>query len=65
MESDRQRKDMSGLTDRAKANQQRRERRGGTFEDKRISLAKGENGTRRVSERPEHRPGGGDWELPP
>eukprot|EP00965_Chrysotila_dentata_P124747 4124100-Pleurochrysis_carterae.AAC.1 len=64
-ESDRHRRDMRGLTDRAKANQQRRERKFETYEDKRIRLAKGENGTRRVSERPEHRPEGGEWELPP
>eukprot|EP00965_Chrysotila_dentata_P004010 130375-Pleurochrysis_carterae.AAC.1 len=64
MEPDRQRRDMRGLTDRAKANRQRRERKE-THEDKRIRLAKGEKGTRRVSERPEHRPGGGEWELPP
>eukprot|EP00965_Chrysotila_dentata_P026231 869965-Pleurochrysis_carterae.AAC.1 len=56
---------MRGLTDRAKANQHRRERKGETYEDKRIRLAKGEDGTGRVSERPEHRPGGGEWKLPP
>eukprot|EP00965_Chrysotila_dentata_P181175 5981039-Pleurochrysis_carterae.AAC.1 len=65
MEPDRQRRDVRGLTDRAKANQQRRERKGETYESKRIRLAKGEDGTRRVSERPEHRPGGREWELPP
>eukprot|EP00965_Chrysotila_dentata_P049860 1652907-Pleurochrysis_carterae.AAC.1 len=65
MEPVRQRRDMRRLTDRAKANQQRRERKGETYEGKRTRLAKGENGTRRVSERPEQRPGGGKWELPP
>eukprot|EP00965_Chrysotila_dentata_P114139 3773628-Pleurochrysis_carterae.AAC.3 len=57
--------DMSGLSDRARANQHRKERKGETHKEKRKRLAKGEYGTRRVSERPKHRPGGGEWELPP
>eukprot|EP00965_Chrysotila_dentata_P158828 5246681-Pleurochrysis_carterae.AAC.1 len=40
MQSDHQRRDTRGLTDRAKANQQRRERKDETYEDKRIRLAK-------------------------
>eukprot|EP00965_Chrysotila_dentata_P128484 4247852-Pleurochrysis_carterae.AAC.1 len=30
-----------------------------------MRLIEGGNGTRRVSDRPEQRPGGGEWELPP
>eukprot|EP00965_Chrysotila_dentata_P124822 4126795-Pleurochrysis_carterae.AAC.2 len=50
-------RNMSKLTDRAKANQDRRERKGETHEHKRLRLAKGDYGTRRVSEQPEQRPG--------
>eukprot|EP00965_Chrysotila_dentata_P185566 6126475-Pleurochrysis_carterae.AAC.2 len=57
---------MRGLTDRARANQHRQERKEESYKNKRIRLAEGKNGiTRRVSERPEQRPGGGEWELPP
>eukprot|EP00965_Chrysotila_dentata_P025443 845662-Pleurochrysis_carterae.AAC.3 len=48
----RQRRNMRGLTDRAKANQHRQERKAETHQNKRIRLAKGENGIRRVSEQP-------------
>eukprot|EP00965_Chrysotila_dentata_P228514 6196646-Pleurochrysis_carterae.AAC.1 len=50
---------------RAKANQHRQERKEETYKNKRLRLAQGENGTRRVLERPEPRHGGGEWELPP
>eukprot|EP00965_Chrysotila_dentata_P017788 591787-Pleurochrysis_carterae.AAC.2 len=59
------RRNMGELTNRAKTNQQRRERKGDTYENKRIRLAVGESGTRRVSEQPAQRIGGGEWELPP
>eukprot|EP00965_Chrysotila_dentata_P073554 2429497-Pleurochrysis_carterae.AAC.1 len=59
------RRNMRELTGRAKGNQQRREKKEETNRNKRIRLAEGENGTRRVSEPPDPRPGGGDWELPP
>eukprot|EP00965_Chrysotila_dentata_P181787 6001098-Pleurochrysis_carterae.AAC.2 len=61
----RHRRNLRELTDRAKANQHRRERKEETYKNKRLRLAEGENGTRRVSERPEPRLGGGEWELPP
>eukprot|EP00965_Chrysotila_dentata_P116415 3848349-Pleurochrysis_carterae.AAC.1 len=64
-EPGRQRRNMRRLTDRAKANQHRQERKEETHKNKRIRLANGENGTRRVSEQPKQRPGGGEWELPP
>eukprot|EP00965_Chrysotila_dentata_P241999 6204632-Pleurochrysis_carterae.AAC.4 len=60
-----QRRNMRGLTDRARTNQQRRERREETYKNKRIRLVEGGNGTRKVSDRPEQRPEGGEWELPP
>eukprot|EP00965_Chrysotila_dentata_P215073 6188546-Pleurochrysis_carterae.AAC.2 len=50
---------MRGLTDRAKANQHKQERKEETRRNKRMRLAKGENGTRRVSDQPEQGPGGG------
>eukprot|EP00965_Chrysotila_dentata_P183007 6043235-Pleurochrysis_carterae.AAC.1 len=64
MENGQRTRNMGRLTDRAKANQDRRERKGETHEHKRIRLAKGDYGTRRVSEQPEQRPGGRAWELP-
>eukprot|EP00965_Chrysotila_dentata_P186976 6171846-Pleurochrysis_carterae.AAC.1 len=65
MEPVRQRRNMRELTGRAKANQQRQKRKEETYKNKRLRLAEGENGTRRVSERPEPRLGGGEWVLPP
>eukprot|EP00965_Chrysotila_dentata_P050314 1666857-Pleurochrysis_carterae.AAC.1 len=49
---------MRGLTERVKANQYKRERKGETYEIKRLRLAKGDHGTRTVLELPEQRPGG-------
>eukprot|EP00965_Chrysotila_dentata_P088727 2929050-Pleurochrysis_carterae.AAC.1 len=60
-----QKRNMRGLTDRAKANQHRQERREDTYRNKRIRLVEGGNGIRKVSDRPEQRLGGGEWELPP
>eukprot|EP00965_Chrysotila_dentata_P185021 6108057-Pleurochrysis_carterae.AAC.1 len=59
VEPARQRRNMRGLTDRAKTNQHRQERKEETHKNRRLRLAEGENGTRRVSERPEQRLGGG------
>eukprot|EP00965_Chrysotila_dentata_P177376 5858146-Pleurochrysis_carterae.AAC.1 len=61
----RQRRNMRELTGREKANQPRHERKEETYKNKRLRLAEGKDGTRRVSERPEPRLGGRDWELPP
>eukprot|EP00965_Chrysotila_dentata_P261219 6214180-Pleurochrysis_carterae.AAC.1 len=61
----RNRRNMKELTGRAKANQHRQDRRENTYKNKRLRIAEEEKGTRRVSERPEPRLGGGDWELPP
>eukprot|EP00965_Chrysotila_dentata_P062846 2082053-Pleurochrysis_carterae.AAC.1 len=36
-----------------------------TYKDKKIRLIERGDGTRKVSDRPEQRPGGGEWELPP
>eukprot|EP00965_Chrysotila_dentata_P187915 6172421-Pleurochrysis_carterae.AAC.1 len=63
-EADRRTRNMRGLTYRAKANQYRKERKGETYENKRLRLARGDQGTRRVSEQPEQRLGGGEWEVP-
>eukprot|EP00965_Chrysotila_dentata_P187422 6172125-Pleurochrysis_carterae.AAC.1 len=63
-ETGHQRRNMRGLTDRAKRNQQRRARREEGYKNKKIRLMEGGNGTRKVSARPEQRPGGGEWELP-
>eukprot|EP00965_Chrysotila_dentata_P019641 652348-Pleurochrysis_carterae.AAC.2 len=65
MEPGHQRRNMRGLTDRARSNQHRQERKEETYKNKRMRIADGENGTRRVSERPEQKPEGGEWELPP
>eukprot|EP00965_Chrysotila_dentata_P107746 3559061-Pleurochrysis_carterae.AAC.1 len=55
---------MRELTDRAKANQHRQERREDIYRNKRIRLVEGENGIRKVSDRPGQRLGGREWELP-
>eukprot|EP00965_Chrysotila_dentata_P058321 1933845-Pleurochrysis_carterae.AAC.1 len=60
-----QRRNMKGLTDRAKANLHKRERKQDTYRNKRIRLVEGGNDIRRVSDRPGQRLGGGEWELPP
>eukprot|EP00965_Chrysotila_dentata_P076257 2518656-Pleurochrysis_carterae.AAC.1 len=60
----RRTRNLRRLTDRARANQYKREKRGETYENKRLRLAKGDNGTRKVSELPEQRTGGGEWEVP-
>eukprot|EP00965_Chrysotila_dentata_P233290 6199508-Pleurochrysis_carterae.AAC.1 len=65
MDPVRQRRNTIELTGRAKANQQRQERKEEIYKNRRLRLAEGENGTRRVSERPEPGIGGGEWELPP
>eukprot|EP00965_Chrysotila_dentata_P118054 3902043-Pleurochrysis_carterae.AAC.1 len=64
-EPGQQKRSMRGLTDRARTSQQRRERRVETHKNKRTRLAEGGHGTRKVSDRPEQRLGGGEWELPP
>eukprot|EP00965_Chrysotila_dentata_P160878 5312491-Pleurochrysis_carterae.AAC.2 len=60
-----QRRNKRELTNRARTNQHRRERREETHYDKKMRILEGGEGTRRVSDRPEQRPGGGEWELPP
>eukprot|EP00965_Chrysotila_dentata_P205272 6182862-Pleurochrysis_carterae.AAC.1 len=59
------RRNIREFTGRAKANQQKREKKEENNRNKRIRLAEGANGTRKVSERPDPRPGGGEWEMPP
>eukprot|EP00965_Chrysotila_dentata_P025087 831813-Pleurochrysis_carterae.AAC.1 len=59
------RRNMRELTDRAKNNQQRRDRGEVIYKNKKIRLMEEEDGTRKVSDRPEQRQGGEDWELPP
>eukprot|EP00965_Chrysotila_dentata_P061282 2030580-Pleurochrysis_carterae.AAC.1 len=61
----RHRRKTGELTGRAKTNQQRRERKEETYKNKRLRLAEGESGTRRVSGKPEPRLRGGGLELPP
>eukprot|EP00965_Chrysotila_dentata_P184098 6078766-Pleurochrysis_carterae.AAC.1 len=56
---------MRGLTDRARNNQQRRGKTEESYQNKRMRLVEGGDGTRKVSDRPEQRLGGGEWELPP
>eukprot|EP00965_Chrysotila_dentata_P167070 5517080-Pleurochrysis_carterae.AAC.1 len=64
-EPTRHRRNMIELTGRAKTNQYKKDRKEETYENKRLRLAEGENGTRRVSELPEPRLEGGEWEWPP
>eukprot|EP00965_Chrysotila_dentata_P205282 6182867-Pleurochrysis_carterae.AAC.4 len=59
------RKDVGSLTDRARANQHRQERKDETHRDKRIRMAKGEDVTRIVSEKPGQMIRGGEWEMLP
>eukprot|EP00965_Chrysotila_dentata_P229481 6197220-Pleurochrysis_carterae.AAC.1 len=59
------RRNMKGLTDRAKDNLHKRETREDKYKNKRTRLAEGGSGVRRVSDRPGQRPGGLEWELPP
>eukprot|EP00965_Chrysotila_dentata_P152759 5048545-Pleurochrysis_carterae.AAC.1 len=56
---------MRGLTDRAKTNQHKRKQREEAYKNKKIRLMEGRNGTRKASDRPEQRLGGGELELPP
>eukprot|EP00965_Chrysotila_dentata_P111858 3699342-Pleurochrysis_carterae.AAC.1 len=55
----RGRQNMGQLTDRARNNQHRQKRRNETQREKRMRLAKGENGTRVVSDVPERKIGRG------
>eukprot|EP00965_Chrysotila_dentata_P016967 563127-Pleurochrysis_carterae.AAC.1 len=64
-ENEYQRRNRRELTNRARTNQQKRERKGETYHDKKMRLIEGGYGTRKVSDRPQQRPGGGEWELPP
>eukprot|EP00965_Chrysotila_dentata_P224489 6194199-Pleurochrysis_carterae.AAC.2 len=64
-EIERRRQNMGQLTDRAKNNKHRQERRNETQREKRMRLAKGENGTRKVSDAPERKIGGGEWKMLP
>eukprot|EP00965_Chrysotila_dentata_P260353 6213875-Pleurochrysis_carterae.AAC.1 len=59
------RQNMGQLTDRARNNKHRQERRNETQREKRMRLAKGENGRRVVSDVPERKIGGGEWEMLP
>eukprot|EP00965_Chrysotila_dentata_P107362 3546792-Pleurochrysis_carterae.AAC.1 len=60
-----QRRNNRELTNRARTNQHKRERNGETYYDKKMRSIQGEDGTRKVSDRPEQRHGGGEWEMPP
>eukprot|EP00965_Chrysotila_dentata_P102562 3385922-Pleurochrysis_carterae.AAC.1 len=64
-EAGRRRQNMGQLTDRAWNNKHRQERRSETQREKRMRLAKGEDGTRVVSGAPERKIGGGWWDMPP
>eukprot|EP00965_Chrysotila_dentata_P104725 3459026-Pleurochrysis_carterae.AAC.1 len=64
-ESKHQRRNKGELTNRARVNQHRRERREETYYGKKMRLIEGGDGTRKVSDRPGQKPGGGEWELPP
>eukprot|EP00965_Chrysotila_dentata_P157041 5188026-Pleurochrysis_carterae.AAC.1 len=52
------------LTKRARDTKQKRERKDETYRDKRMRQAKGEKGTRIVSDTPERKIGGGEWVTP-
>eukprot|EP00965_Chrysotila_dentata_P118790 3927968-Pleurochrysis_carterae.AAC.1 len=58
-DTERRRRDMQALTNRARTNQHKRERKEETHKEKRLRLAKEETGTRIVSEKPEQKLGGG------
>eukprot|EP00965_Chrysotila_dentata_P224719 6194351-Pleurochrysis_carterae.AAC.1 len=60
-----QRRNRKELTNRARTNQHKRERREVTYYGKKMRLLEGGDNTRKVSDRPEQRPGGGECELPP
>eukprot|EP00965_Chrysotila_dentata_P185019 6107846-Pleurochrysis_carterae.AAC.1 len=64
-ERGQQRRNRRDLTNRARTNQHKRERRKETYYGKKMRLIEGGDGTRKVSDRPEQKPGGGEWELPP
>eukprot|EP00965_Chrysotila_dentata_P141759 4685256-Pleurochrysis_carterae.AAC.3 len=56
-------RNMAQLPNRARNNRHKQERKSETHWEKRIRLAKREEGSRLVSDRPERKAGGG-WELP-
>eukprot|EP00965_Chrysotila_dentata_P026314 872136-Pleurochrysis_carterae.AAC.4 len=58
-------KNMGQLTDCARNNEHRQERRNQTQREKRMRFAKGENGTKVFSDAPERKIGGGEWEMLP
>eukprot|EP00965_Chrysotila_dentata_P261085 6214132-Pleurochrysis_carterae.AAC.5 len=59
------RKNMRPLTDRARTNEHRQERKDEKHTEKRIRLAKREDGTRIVSGKSENKIEGGEWETLP
>eukprot|EP00965_Chrysotila_dentata_P112202 3709294-Pleurochrysis_carterae.AAC.1 len=54
---------MGQLTDRARDNKHRQDRRNESQKEKRMRLAKGGEGTRIVSDKPERKMGGGEWKM--
>eukprot|EP00965_Chrysotila_dentata_P031065 1034901-Pleurochrysis_carterae.AAC.1 len=57
-------RNMTHLTERARNNKHKQERKGETHTEKRTRLAKGGEGTRLVSVKPARKEGGGEWEEP-
>eukprot|EP00965_Chrysotila_dentata_P175861 5805463-Pleurochrysis_carterae.AAC.1 len=55
---------MTRLTERARNNKQKKERKGETYAEKRTRLASGGKGSRLVSDEPTRKDGGGEWEEP-
>eukprot|EP00965_Chrysotila_dentata_P224497 6194204-Pleurochrysis_carterae.AAC.2 len=60
-----QRRNMRGLTDRARTNQHKQGIRDDTHKGKRIRLANREIGARIVSDKPKQKIGGGEWKTLP
>eukprot|EP00965_Chrysotila_dentata_P137257 4540039-Pleurochrysis_carterae.AAC.2 len=57
-------RNMTRLTLRARNNKHKQERKGETYAEKRVRLAKGGEGTRMISVKPPHKEGGGEWKVP-
>eukprot|EP00965_Chrysotila_dentata_P059356 1969710-Pleurochrysis_carterae.AAC.1 len=55
---------MTRLTERARDNKNKQDRKGETYGEKRARLASGGEGTRLVSDKPTRKEGGGEWEIP-
>eukprot|EP00965_Chrysotila_dentata_P254542 6211911-Pleurochrysis_carterae.AAC.1 len=58
------RRNFTRLTQRARNNKHKQERKKETYGEKRVRLAKGGEGTRVISTKPPNKEGGGEWRIP-